>query len=216
MSGVDPPAPAAQVEAHERPVGRFHLAWPAWLPKTVIVTAGLTLVTAWLFPALTHQWQDRQKARELSAALVAEIGKETSQALVTSAFFSGGRTPFVVGRHFNQQLFNHLDLGWRNTGAQIESQLQAYYSQTVLDRWRAYTRLVQKTYFLATPDLYQRTGTIELLRRHSALDPLPDEPALSIDEPGLGRAATGEVDPHRRRPARSSRRLQHASERHHR
>jgi hypothetical protein len=113
MSRIDRVAPDAGAGAHEQQLGRFRLAWPTWLPRTVLVTAGLTLLTAWLFPALTHQWQDRQKARELSAGLVTQVGKETSQALVTSDFFSGGRPPFVLEHRFNQRLFNQLDLDWR-------------------------------------------------------------------------------------------------------
>jgi len=157
-----PSAPPRVVARHER----WRMAWPSWAPKTLIVTAGLTLATAWVFPALTHQWQDRQKARELSAGLVTQISKQTSQALVTSQFFSGGRNPFLVAHQFNQKLFNQLDLDWRDASAEIAGQLQAYYSPAVLDRWETYLRLVEKTYFLATLDTSRRAATIRTLREH--------------------------------------------------
>jgi hypothetical protein len=170
MSVVDGAAPVEPVETRRRHPGRFGLAWPSWVPKTVLVTLGLTLLSAWLFPALTHQWQDRQKARELSAGLVTQISKQTSQTLVTSDFFSGGRAPFVLAARLNQRLFNQLDLGWRDASAEIAAELQAYYSPVVLDRWRTYSRLVQKAYFLATPDLYRRAATIQALRQHFGND----------------------------------------------
>jgi hypothetical protein len=36
----------------------------------------------------------------------------------------------------------------------------------MVERWRTYARLVQKTYFLATPDMYQRAATIKMLQEH--------------------------------------------------
>jgi hypothetical protein len=165
VTGLDPPAPTAPPRTRAR-LGRFQLTWPGWLPKTIFATIGITLLSAWLFPALSRQWQDRQKARELTAGLVSEIGEQTSQTLVTSDFFSAGRDPFVINGRFSQHLFNQLDLNWRKANAQVEAELQAYYSDTILDRWKTYARLVQKTYFLATPDMYQRAGTLAELREH--------------------------------------------------
>jgi hypothetical protein len=133
----------------------------------VLVTASITLLTAWLFPALSHQWQDRQKARELTAALVARIGKETSQALITSDFLSSERLrPSASPGRFNQEAFNALDLAWRTSSAEIDAQLQAYYSQAVVRHWQQYALLVQHTYFLPTPDRRQRMGTLEELRKY--------------------------------------------------
>jgi hypothetical protein len=140
---------------------------PANLPKTVLVTASITLATAWLFPALSHQWQDRQKARELTAALVARIGKDTSQALITSDFLSSERLlPSTSPGRFNQEAFNELDLAWRTSSAEIDAQLQAYYSQAVVRHWQRYASLVQHAYFLPTPDRYQRPGTLKELRKY--------------------------------------------------
>jgi hypothetical protein len=165
VSAIDATAAAAPTQPAPRH-GRWRTAWPNWVPKTLIVTVGLTLATAWVFPALTHQWQDRQKARELSAGLVTQISKQTSQTLVTSDFFSGRRAPFVVAHHLNQQLFNQLDLDWRDMSAEIAAQLQAYYSPGLLNRWHTYARLVEKTYFLATTDMARRAATIRVLREH--------------------------------------------------
>jgi hypothetical protein len=139
---------------------------PANLPKTVVVTASITLATAWLFPALSRQWQDRQKARELTAALVTRIGRETSQALITSDFLSSERLPSTSPGRFNQEAFNELDLAWRTSSSEIDAQLQAYYSQDVVQHWQHYALLVQHAYFLPTPDRRQRMETLEELRKY--------------------------------------------------
>ena len=137
------------------------------LPKSILVTAAVTVATAWLFPALSHQWQDRQKAKEVTAAIVSRIGSDTSQALVTSSFLTYNRfhasdQPSKFG--FNQDVFNKLDLDWRTSSAEIEAQLQAYYPDRVVDEWREYSELVWGTYRLITNNMNSRPGTVRRLR----------------------------------------------------
>ena len=147
---------------------RLALRRPAWLPKSVLATAAVTLATAWVFPALSHQWQDRQKARELTAAIVSQIGKGTSQALVTSSFVTYDRFPSSADSSragFNQEIFNQLDLEWRTSRAEIEAQLQAYFPNPVVAEWRAYSDLVWRTYRLITENQSTRAQTLRELRR---------------------------------------------------
>ncbi len=138
-----------------------------WLSKSVLATVAATLATAWLFPALSHQWQDRQKAKELTAGLVSEIGSNTSDALVTSSFltydrFSSSSDPSRPG--FNQDVFNRLDLEWRTSSAEIDAQLQAYYPDRVVHEWRDYSDLVWGTYRLITDNKSARPATVRRLR----------------------------------------------------
>jgi hypothetical protein len=153
---------------------------PVWLPKSVLVTAAVTLVTAWLFPALSHQWQDRQKAKELTAALVSRIGKDTSKALVTSSFISYHRFPSAgdgSANGFNQQLFNRLDLEWRTSSAEIEAQLRAYFPKSIVSAWAAYADLVWRTYRLITDNQSTRPQTVKQLGEE-----FPDVPGWYIRE----------------------------------
>jgi hypothetical protein len=146
----------------------------AWLPKSVLATVAATLATAWLFPALSHQWQDRQKAKELTAALVSQIGSNTSQALVTSSFITYNRFPSSSDPSkpgFSQEEFNRLDLQWRTSSAEIEAQLQAYYPDPVVHEWRAYSDLVWRTYRLITDNKSTRPQTVRQL--HAEFDGLP-------------------------------------------
>jgi hypothetical protein len=130
------------------------------------LTAVLTLLTAWFFPALSRQWQDRQKARELKASLVSQIGKDTSEALITSSFLTWNRFPSSRDssrRGWNQEVFNRLDLQWRTSSAEVEAQLRAYFPDRVAARWRAYSDLVWGTYRLITDNLSERPRTVRRL-----------------------------------------------------
>jgi hypothetical protein len=140
---------------------------PAWL-KGIAAAMAATLLTAWLFPALSRQWQDRQKARELTASLVSEIGENTSRALVTSSFITFNRFPSTAdpGQYgFNQEVFNDLDLTWRTSSAEIEAQLLAYFPDEVVGEWHGYSDLVWRTYRLITDNVSVRRQTLADLRR---------------------------------------------------
>jgi hypothetical protein len=137
------------------------------VPKPLLATVAATLATAWIFPALSHQWQDRQKAKELTAGLVTQIGSDTSEALVTSSFLTNNRFPSSSDPSrpgFNQDVFNRLDLAWRTSAAEVEAQLQAYYPNAVVEEWRDYSALVWGTYRLVTDNKSARPGTVKRLR----------------------------------------------------
>jgi hypothetical protein len=166
-------------------------------PKALLITIGITLLTAWLFPALSHQWQDRQKARELSAGLVSQIGENTSKALITSDFVTFGRllsTSNPTKRGFNRDAFNQLDLEWRTQSTQIEAKLRAYYSASVVEAWRDYRSLVHGTYFLITDNMNMRDNTLVRLKHRFAgrIDPSVVEamrkPWITTHDPAAKRA----------------------------
>src|SRR5262245_53195343 len=54
-----------------------------WLriPTALIVTLIGIALTAWLLPAFTHQWDDRQKARQLQADLAQQISIASANVL---------------------------------------------------------------------------------------------------------------------------------------
>ena len=140
------------------------------LPKGKIfgTMAGL-LLTAWILPALSHQWQDRQRAREVQAALITKIGRATTNALVTSQALVAGRLPHTRIGGFNQQTFNQLDLDWQLERAEIESQIEAYFPKSDLrDRWRQYSEFVRDTYWLATERCFKRQATVNRIEKLNA------------------------------------------------
>ena len=190
MSHVAPAAPAAGVEGAQgaRPLHRLRPRWLAHIPKTIVATAVLTLLSAWIFPALSHQWQDRQKAREMTASIVSQIGKNTSDALVTSAFVNFNRfasSDDPSRRGFNQDVFNQLDREWRTSSAEVDAELRAYFSQRVVAAWTDYSDLVWGTYRLPTDNTSERGRTVKKLRRELAGRGLADEFTL-MEKPWVG------------------------------
>jgi hypothetical protein len=75
------PAEAGAAAGKKRPLLRR-------VPTSLIVTLLGIGISAWLIPAFTRQWDDRQKALELKVAVVAQIASATSQALVRSRILS--------------------------------------------------------------------------------------------------------------------------------
>lgn len=138
--------------------------------KALVVTLLGTLLTAWLIPALTRQWQDQQRAQELKAAIVTKIGRDTTDALVLSSFIANGRfepvrdpkRPF----HIPMKLFNDLDLHWERNRREIGAQLEAYFSDTeIAEEWRSYGQLTRDTYWLITQREFNRGWTVTRLQR---------------------------------------------------
>jgi hypothetical protein len=118
------------------------------IPKPVLITLFGAAVSAWLVPAFTRQYQDRQKEREIKVALVSEIGDATSDALVTSQFLAAQTFP-----QGGQAEFNRVALDWSRRSASVEAKLAAYFPRNdVVDDWRRYATVVQRTYYLVTRD----------------------------------------------------------------
>ena len=139
------------------------------LPTAVVVTVVGAALTAWLIPALTRQWQDQERARELKAGIVTRIGRDTAQALVVSSFIANGR--FEPNRRTDRPFripmnrFNDLDLSWEQNRREIDAQLEAYFPDTeIVGEWRRYSELVRDTYWLITDGEYLPKSTVKRLR----------------------------------------------------
>lgn len=118
-----------------------------WLPKPILLTLFGAVISAWLVPAFTRQWQDRQKEREIKVALVSDIGDSTSDALVTSQYVANRAFPGGNG----QAEYNRFTLDWARRSAQIEAKLRAYFPDNPLvDDWHEYSIVVQNDFYLLT------------------------------------------------------------------
>jgi hypothetical protein len=136
------------------------------------VTVVGALLSAWLIPAVTRQWQDQQKARELKASLVSRISRDATRALVASDFVAygrfGGTRQSNGAPPFSDKQFNDLDITWRQNSEEVEGLLAAYFPHLV-GEWHRYAALVENTYFLLRPRVYLRAETISaLLSLHAA------------------------------------------------
>jgi len=88
---AEPQEAAEQAEPRKRSWRRVKI------PTSVVVSLAGIALTAWLLPAFTRQWDDRQKAREVKADLVAQMSSAMVTAVVTA------RRLAFAGRYAEQQ-----------------------------------------------------------------------------------------------------------------
>lgn len=137
-------------------------------PTALFVTLLGIALTAWLLPALTRQWNDRQSAHRLQAGIVSDM------TLATARIFQGGdalwnSTPYCYGhasraqlrRNFDPRMFTHaqwhcyerasdnlakasakIDRPWSVASAEIEARMRAYLNPQVVAAWQLFSWLM--------------------------------------------------------------------------
>lgn len=149
-----------------------------WLPKPIALTLFGAAVSAWLVPAFTRQWQDRQKEREIKVALVSEIGDSTSNALVTSQYVASQAIPAGQG----QAEYNRFSLDWARRSAQIEAKLQAYFpGKPLVDDWREYSVAVQSDFYLLTGNSSRKAEAVQTVRQYIESTPGGSEATTGVN-----------------------------------
>jgi hypothetical protein len=139
-----------------------------WLPRPILLTLFGAAISAWLIPAVTRQWQDRQKEREIKVALVSDIGDSASDALVTSQYVANRAFPGGNG----QAEYNRFSLDWARRSAQIEAKLRAYFpDDPLVDDWKEYSIVVQNDFYLLTGGSSGKAAAVHTVRQY--LDPAP-------------------------------------------
>lgn len=101
------------------------------VPTSLVVTLVGIALTAWLLPAFTRQWDDRQKAQEVRAAIASQIAVETAHALLAS---NKASRALLHSSHYDPRFgysvstANGLDDIWLGSRIAIETKLRAYFS----------------------------------------------------------------------------------------
>jgi hypothetical protein len=132
---VNAPGPAEPDRDVEKQFRRFPR-----IPTPLIVTVLGISLSAWLIPAFTRQWDDRQKAQELKAGLVTEMSEAASGALIGSRARIFGLKP-VRG----EPSISEVGYAWSLAATSIEAKLRAYFPQSIVLDWRSYTVVVEST-----------------------------------------------------------------------
>jgi hypothetical protein len=111
--------------------------WRVKIPTSVIVTLVGIALTAWLLPAFTRQWDDRQTAHDLQAGVVAQIASATGQAVV-SAHRTGtlAKDPATARKQAAD--------AWLLESLAIEARLRAYFPSDVVASWEVFSYFVNK------------------------------------------------------------------------
>jgi hypothetical protein len=121
------------------PAGPTRRRWR--IPTSVLVTLAGIALSAWLLPAFTRQWDDRQKARELKAGLLAEIASATARALTSGENLL--RAPAPPAQRPAVRPAPRAQQAWSVASLQIESRLRAYLPKTVAG-WQTYSFLIDQ------------------------------------------------------------------------
>jgi hypothetical protein len=108
MEAAAPEAAEPQATAEPQAEPRQRSWRRVKVPTSVVVTLVGIALTAWLLPAFTRQWDDRQKARELKAGLASDMGKSTATVLYQASASSGAPRNVVA-----QSLVSQADIASR-------------------------------------------------------------------------------------------------------
>jgi hypothetical protein len=136
----------------------------------VILLAG-ALVTSLLIPLITRRWQDRQRALELKAGLLARLSDAVTR-VVTHAWFRelGGKCKLSEK---DREEFDWRYGEWEVETRQLQTQLRAYFADSpqVARHWARYCDLLRALHHLS----WERMGRDRLL---AELRDLYETPAL--------------------------------------
>jgi hypothetical protein len=104
------------------------------IPTPLVVTLLGIGLTAWLLPAVTRQWDDRQKAQELETAVVGDMASATARALL------GGEAIWSKQRVDRKMV---RDAG-SVSSLQLETRLRGYFGGDIVREWEIYTWLITR------------------------------------------------------------------------
>jgi hypothetical protein len=105
------------------------------IPTAVFVALLGIVLSAWLLPAFTRQWDDRQKANELKVSLVSDISAASANAI------ADGEQIRPVGGGVLQA---HAVRAWAIATLELEARLRAYYSPQLVAIWRFFSYAIDR------------------------------------------------------------------------
>jgi hypothetical protein len=101
------------------------------VPTPLLVTLLGIGLSAWLLPAITRQWDDRQRAHDLKASLIEDMSTASARALV--AGLDAIRT-----RQSASERLHRTEQDWQIAGVEVQAKLRAYFPQAVVQTWENY------------------------------------------------------------------------------
>jgi hypothetical protein len=191
----------------EKPETPAHGRWRRRIPTPVVVTLIGIALSAWLLPAITRQWDDRQKAHDLQAAIVTDMASATARMLTRGELRNQHQRDKGLDRRQRIKVNRGVrSIEWSQASLQLEARLHAYFPDETVQAWQLYSYFVtyfdpttyssgrEPVYEKAAEDVHPRDGPIRKQMRNlrilvSMVDPqrsdndrvyqtLPDEEDL--------------------------------------
>lgn len=172
------------------------------IPTSVVVTVLGIGLSAWLLPAFTRQWDDRQKANELKASLVADMASATaralsdSQAVLEATLRSERKRP---GQGLPLAARIPVQREWSIASFGIQAKLRAYFSPEIVDSWRVFNTLQSGVLVLASlgssPGVIPPKPESEALKALKKLDTRKADAKLEELLDDIGHFYLGSVEP---------------------
>jgi hypothetical protein len=136
-SEASEPSPAPEPDPRRRAHSRLHrLSLPRLrIPTALLVTVVGIVLSAWLLPALTRQWDDRQKANELKVALVSDIAAASANAIGDAG---------QIRAEGDRSLRARAVRAWAVATLELESRLRAYYPPELVVKWRVFSYAIDR------------------------------------------------------------------------
>jgi hypothetical protein len=131
------PEPAAP----SRPIVRVLQVVRRWIPKSLVLAVIGIGLSSWLIPAITRQWDDRQKAGDLKAALVAEMATATGRAVLDAQAFTYAPPDTRPSPSANAAAVKE----WSVAALEIRARLDAYFGPAAVEAWEVVTHYVNAT-----------------------------------------------------------------------
>lgn len=112
------------------------------VPTSVLVTLLVALLSVWVGPAFARQWDDRQKANELKAALAEEIATTTARTLAAGLEVSRSEDAERLDR------WEEADARWQIARFSMKMKLAAYFGPAAGEDWDQFANDVRNFLFI--------------------------------------------------------------------
>jgi hypothetical protein len=128
----------------------------------IVTLLGIAL-TAWLLPAITRQWDDRQKAHELKATLAADLASATARSLVEARAAARALVPGTAPQGLAAT--RRLNDMWLLDRLKIDAKLGAYFSPGAFTAsWNDYDSAMRAAFVVALAHFQLLNGTKTIAR----------------------------------------------------
>ena len=122
--------------------------WMAWLikmPASLLATIVVAVLTVVVGPALVHQWDDRQKVRDLKADVADQIVTSTVTTLN-----DGVRASALEKDDVRQRRLDDVADAWDSESVRIRMKLRAYFPKYVVETWADFDQTIHDFLKLCT------------------------------------------------------------------